>query len=55
MSALLAFIVGLWIGTGWVWWLWDGTMPITARARFWRAVTFLPLTIWGWLFGIFDR
>lgn len=55
MSALLAFVLGLWIGSGWVWWQVDAVMTITNLERLWRAVTWLPLTIRNWFFGIFDR
>lgn len=57
MTVILTFILGLWIGTGWVWFKGErGMQPL--GLRIYRAVTWLPCTVlpsWAWFWRRIDR
>lgn len=57
MIALLAFVLGLWLGTGWVWFRGEGHVH-PFGLRIYRAATWLPCTVlpvWAWFWRPLDR
>jgi len=43
----LAFLAGLWVGIGWLWYRIDSPR-MSRRLRLWRAFAFFPLSFLEW-------